>query len=79
MVFPFLCWRLPGKAGHYLGRAVLIVARSAPEYTVAYVLPQRLGLSMLPAIIAVVRKQNAASIQTQALPEFGKIDVQAKG
>jgi len=52
MVFPFLCRRLPGKAGHYLGRAVLIVARSPPEYTVAYVLPQRLGPSMLPAIIA---------------------------
>jgi len=26
----------------------------------------------------MMRKQNAASIQTQALPEFGKIDAQAK-
>lgn len=43
---------MPALAGHYLGRAVLIVARSAPEYTVAYVQPQRLGPSMLPAIIA---------------------------
>jgi phosphonate transport system permease protein len=53
VVFPFVCRRFLGKAGHYLGRAALVVVRSTPEYMVAYVLLQLLGPSMLPAIIAL--------------------------
>src|SRR4029453_2860150 len=42
-----------GRGGHYLGRALLVVVRSTPEYMLAYVLLQLLGPSMLPAIIAL--------------------------
>jgi len=33
----------PRRDGHHLGRAVLVVARSTPEYTLAYVLPRLHG------------------------------------
>ena len=52
-LFPLVCRRFLGRTGHYLGRAVLVVARSTPEYMLAYVLLQLLGPSMLPAIIAL--------------------------
>jgi phosphonate transport system permease protein len=41
--------RLSGTAGHL----VLVVARSTPEYLLAFVLLQVLGPSMLPAVIAL--------------------------
>ncbi len=53
LLLPFVCRRFLGRAGHYLGRAVLVVVRSTPEYMVAYVLLQLFGPSMLPAIIAL--------------------------
>jgi phosphonate transport system permease protein len=52
-VFPLVCRRFLGRAGHYLGRFALVIARSTPEYMLAYVLLQLLGPSMLPAIIAL--------------------------
>ena len=45
---PFL-----GRAGHYFGRVLLVIARSTPEYMLAYLLLQLMGPSMLPAIIAL--------------------------
>jgi phosphonate transport system permease protein len=52
-LFPLVCRRFLGRTGHYLGRVMLVVARSTPEYMLAYVLLQLLGPSMLPAIIAL--------------------------
>ena len=45
--------RFAGRFGQPLGRVVLVVVRSTPEYMLAYVLLQLLGPSMLPAIIAL--------------------------
>jgi len=42
-LFPMVCRRFLGRTGHHLGRAVLVVARSTPEYTLAYVLPRLHG------------------------------------
>lgn len=51
--FPFICTRFAGRVGQPLGRVVLVVVRSTPEYMLVYVLLQLLGPSMLPAIIAL--------------------------
>jgi len=53
LLFPFICRRFAGLAGHWLGRVVLVVVRSTPEYMLVYVLLQLMGPSMLPAIIAL--------------------------
>lgn len=53
LVFPLVARRFTGAGGHYAGRFVLVLARSTPEYMLAYVLLQTLGPSMLPAIIAL--------------------------
>ncbi len=50
-----------GRLGQPLGRIVLVVVRSTPEYMLAYVLLQMLGPSMLPAILALTI-HNAAII-----------------
>jgi phosphonate transport system permease protein len=52
-VYPLVSQRFLGRAGHYIGRALLVVARSTPEYMLAYLLLQLMGPSMLPAIIAL--------------------------
>jgi phosphonate transport system permease protein len=52
-VYPIVSRRFLGHAGHYLGRVLLVVARSTPEYMLAYLLLQLMGPSMLPAIIAL--------------------------
>lgn len=52
-VYPIVSRRFLGKAGHYAGRVLLVVARSTPEYMLAYLLLQLMGPSMLPAIIAL--------------------------
>jgi len=51
--FPVICERFAGRLGKPLGRVVLVVVRSTPEYMLAYVLLQLLGPSMLPAVIAL--------------------------
>jgi phosphonate transport system permease protein len=51
--FPLICDRFAGRIGKPLGRIVLVVVRSTPEYMLAYVLLQLLGPSMLPAIVAL--------------------------
>jgi len=53
LFFPAICERFAGKLGKPLGRVVLVVVRSTPEYMLAYVLLQLLGPSMLPAVIAL--------------------------
>jgi len=52
-LFPLVCHRFVGRLGQPLGRVVLVVVRSTPEYMLAYVLLQMLGPSMLPAILAL--------------------------
>lgn len=52
-LFPLICRRFAGRIGRVLGRAVLVIVRSTPEYMVVYVLLQVLGPSMLPAVIAL--------------------------
>lgn len=53
VVFPLVARRFTGATGHYAGRFVLVLARSTPEYMLAYILLQTFGPSMLPAIIAL--------------------------
>jgi phosphonate transport system permease protein len=58
-LFPLICARFSGRIGKPLGRVVLVVVRSTPEYMLAYVLLQLLGPSMLPAIIALALHNGA--------------------
>lgn len=53
LAFPLICERITGRIGQPLGRMVLVVVRSTPEYMLVYVLLQLFGPSMLPAIIAL--------------------------
>jgi phosphonate transport system permease protein len=53
LLYPIVSRRFLGRVGHYLGRAMLVVVRSTPEYMLAYLLLQLMGPSMLPAIIAL--------------------------
>jgi phosphonate transport system permease protein len=53
VLYPIVSRRFLGLVGHYLGRAMLVVTRSTPEYMLAYLLLQLMGPSMLPAIIAL--------------------------
>jgi phosphonate transport system permease protein len=53
LLFPIICRRFLGRVGQLVGRVVLVIVRSTPEYMVVYVLLQLLGPSMLPAIIAL--------------------------
>jgi len=52
-LFPLTAARFTGRIGRPLGRVLLVVIRSTPEYMAAYVLLQLLGPSMLPAVIAL--------------------------
>ena len=52
-LFPLVSRRFAGPVGRPIGRILLVVVRSTPEYMVAYVLLQTLGASMLPAILAL--------------------------
>ena len=51
--FPAVSRRFNGRFGRILGRAWLIVLRGTPDYMLAYILLQLLGLSMLPAVLAL--------------------------
>ncbi len=52
-LFPLTSRHFAGPLGRPLGRVLLVVIRSTPEYMAAYVLLQLLGPSMLPAVIAL--------------------------
>jgi phosphonate transport system permease protein len=58
-IYPLVSRRFLGRFGHYLGRVLLVVARSTPEYMLAYLLLQLMGPSMLPAIIALALHNGA--------------------
>jgi phosphonate transport system permease protein len=53
LAFPVVSRRFAGPFGQVIGRVLLVIVRSTPEYMLAYVLLQLLGPSMLPAIIAL--------------------------
>lgn len=53
VAFPLVSRRFAGRLGQPIGRVMLVVLRSTPEYMLAYVLLQMLGPSMLPAIVAL--------------------------
>ena len=52
-LFPLVSQRFNGRVGRLLGRAFLLVVRGTPDYMFAYLLLQLLGLSMLPAVLAL--------------------------
>ena len=51
--FPLVSERFNGRVGRTLGRTFLVVVRGTPDYMFAYLLLQLLGLSMLPAVLAL--------------------------
>lgn len=53
LLFPLVSRRFAGRLGQPLGRVLLVVVRSTPEYMLAYILLQVLGPSMLPAVVAL--------------------------
>ncbi len=53
VLFPLISPLLLGKASRFCGHIFLVVARSTPEYILAFILLQLWGPSMLPAIIAL--------------------------
>lgn len=57
--FPMISRHFTGRLGGSLGHAVLIVARSTPEYLLAYILLQLWGPSMLPAAVALALHNGA--------------------
>ena len=73
VLFPLICRRFAGRFGRPVGRALLVIVRSTPDYMLAYVLLQTLGPSMLPAVIALVLHNGAVvgylmGRQADALP-----------
>jgi len=59
--FPLVSRRFFGPAGRTAGHVLLVIARSTPEYILAYIFLQFWGPSMLPAIVALAL-HNAAII-----------------
>lgn len=53
VLFPAVSQRFNGKLGQVAGRTFLIILRGTPDYMLAYLLLQLLGLSMLPAVLAL--------------------------
>ncbi len=59
VLFPLVSPRFLGPWGRRLGHLALVVARSTPEYILAYVLLQLWGPSMVPAIVALALHNGA--------------------
>ncbi|MDZ7844347.1 MAG: hypothetical protein U5K99_06065 [Anaerolineales bacterium] len=53
LAFPLVSRHFTGRIGGTLGHVLLVVARSTPEYLLAYILLQLWGPSMLPAVVAL--------------------------
>jgi phosphonate transport system permease protein len=53
LAFPMVSQRFNGRVGRVLGRGFLVIVRGTPDFMFAYLLLQLLGLSMLPAVLAL--------------------------
>ncbi len=53
ILFPAISRRFSGRIGRALGRVFLVMLRGTPDYMLAYMLLQLMGLSMLPAVLAL--------------------------
>jgi len=53
LAYPLISRHFTGRVGQGAGHALLVVARSTPEYLLAYILLQLWGPSMLPAVVAL--------------------------
>ncbi len=53
LAFPLISVQFGGPVRRTFGHVVLVIARSTPEYILAYILLQLWGPSMLPAIVAL--------------------------
>ncbi len=51
--FPLVSRHFTGRISRTVGHGILVVARTTPEYLLAYILLQLWGPSMLPAVIAL--------------------------
>lgn len=51
--YPLISRHFTGRLGGTAGHVLLVIARSTPEYLLAYILLQLWGPSMLPAIVAL--------------------------
>ena len=51
--FPLIVGRVTGRAGALMGHAALVLARSIPDYMLAFLILQVTGPSMIPAILAL--------------------------
>ena len=76
LLVPLSCRRFTGPIGRTLGRGLLLVLRSTPDYMLAYVLLQTLGPSMLPAILALTL-HNGAVVGTLAGRQADEIEYRA--
>ena len=59
MAFPLISRHFGGPVRRTSGHIVLVIARSTPEYILAYILLQLWGPSMLPAVIALALHNGA--------------------
>lgn len=59
VLFPLISPLLLGKWSRFLGHIFLVIARSTPEYILAFMLLQLWGPSMLPAIVALTLHNGA--------------------
>ena len=53
LAYPLISRHFTGRVGGTFGHVVLVIARSTPEYLLAYILLQLWGPSMLPAVVAL--------------------------
>lgn len=53
LAYPLISRHFTGRLGGTVGHVVLVIARSTPEYLLAYILLQLWGPSMLPAVVAL--------------------------
>jgi phosphonate transport system permease protein len=53
LTFPVISRHFTGRFGGTVGHTLLVIARSTPEYLLAYILLQVWGPSMLPAVVAL--------------------------
>ncbi|TNE99998.1 MAG: ABC transporter permease [Gammaproteobacteria bacterium] len=84
LMFPLISKHFGGPVRRTSGHVFLVVARSTPEYILAYILLQLWGPSMLPAVIALAlhngaiighligRQTNGIRLRPDAVTGFGR-------